>query len=243
MKLIRGLAALMEKTSYTPAMSSEPDKPKRTLPPPSIKKKPAAPPPQSFQMDSPPSSAPAAVEEKKPAVAPLQVNATPDREEGDKLPVEAVDESLVSFGTRVTAALIDLGIAFGLYLSVVIFAKMTLGFLDFLAFPVFAAAILFRDGLPFLKGQSPGKTAMKIKAVTTSGDSLAGNWSPALIRNAVLLIPLFSIVELVVLLKREDKQDHGIRLGDTWAGTKVIKVDDGETETDAESETGIDEDV
>ena len=97
-----------------------------------------------------------------------------------------------------------------------------LGFVSFLASPVYLAFILMRDGLPFLNGQSPGKSAMKIKAVTTDGQSLAGNWQPALVRNAVLLIPLFGLVELVVLLTREDKPEQGIRLGDEWGKTRVV---------------------
>jgi uncharacterized RDD family membrane protein YckC len=104
-------------------------------------------------------------------------------------------------------------------------AGFTFDFLAVLAEPVMLAFILTRDGLPFLNGQSPGKTAMKIKAVTVDGKSLAGNWQPAVIRNAVLLIPLFPVVELVVLLTREDKPDQGIRLGDEWAKTRVVKAD------------------
>ena len=54
-----------------------------------------------------------------------------------------------------------------------------------------------RDSLPFLGGQSVGKKAMKLKAVTMEGKSLVGNWEAALIRNGVLVIPFFVLVELI----------------------------------------------
>ena len=79
-----------------------------------------------------------------------------------------------------------------------------------------------RDSLPFLGGQSVGKKAMKLRVVTQQGASLVNNWEAALIRNAVLAIPLFGFVELIILLTREDKPERGLRLGDEWAKTKVI---------------------
>ena len=100
------------------------------------------------------------------------------------------------------------------------------------------AFLLLRDSLPFLKGQSPGKTAMKIKVVTTKGDSLVGNLQPALIRNGVLLIPIFGLVELIVLLTREDKPDQGVRLGDEWAGTRVVRADPPEGEDESSEQAG-----
>jgi hypothetical protein len=63
---------------------------------------------------------------------------------------------------------------------------------------------------------------MKIQTVTLDGKSLVGNWEAALIRNGVLIIPLFPLVELFILLTREDKPERGRRLGDEWAKTKVI---------------------
>lgn len=79
---------------------------------------------------------------------------------------------------------------------------------------------LTRDALPFLDGQSVGKKAMNIRAVTESGEPLTNNWSPALIRNVVLLIPLFPLIELIVLLTNDKKQ----RLGDQWAKTRVVSI-------------------
>jgi uncharacterized RDD family membrane protein YckC len=82
------------------------------------------------------------------------------------------------------------------------------------------AYILTRDALPFLDGQSVGKKAMGIRAVSEDGQPLTNNWGPSLIRNVVLFIPLFSLIELIVLLTN----DKGLRLGDQWAKTKVISV-------------------
>ena len=90
------------------------------------------------------------------------------------------------------------------------------------------AYLVTRDSLPFLDGQSVGKKAMKLKVVTRDGTSLVGNWNAALIRNAVLLIPFFPLIELVVLITREDKPDRGFRLGDEWAKTRVISLEASE---------------
>ncbi len=82
------------------------------------------------------------------------------------------------------------------------------------------AYAVLRDCLPFLNGQSIGKKIMKIKAVTEDGKSLSGNWGPGIIRNVVLFIPLFPLVELIVLASAKGKPLR--RLGDQWAKTKVI---------------------
>lgn len=171
-------------------------------------------------------------------MAPLNVKVKEDSDE-DELdnPVDDGD-SKIPMGTRVVATVIDFGIALGLYVGVLIVSSFTLEFLGGLAYPVAIAFILTRDGMPFLNGQSPGKTAMKIKAVTIDGKSLAGNWQPALVRNAVLLIPFFALVELIVLLTREDKPDQGIRLGDEWAKTRVVKADPPEPAEETSEKSG-----
>ena len=64
---------------------------------------------------------------------------------------------------------------------------------------------------------------MGIQAVTTAGKSLAGDWPPGLVRNVVLLIPFFAFVELFVLISRQEKRPM-LRLGDEWAGTKVVNA-------------------
>ena len=96
------------------------------------------------------------------------------------------------------------------------------GFAGKIAWLTGAAYLVTRDSLPFLGGQSIGKKAVKIQAVTLEGTSLVGNWNSAIARNLVLIIPLFVLVELFVLLTREDKPERGRRLGDEWAKTKVI---------------------
>lgn len=81
------------------------------------------------------------------------------------------------------------------------------------------AYMLTRDALPFLDGQSVGKKAMNLRAVTEDGAPLTNNWGATVVRNIVLMIPLFVIVELIVMLNNANKQ----RLGDQWAKTKVIE--------------------
>jgi uncharacterized RDD family membrane protein YckC len=85
-----------------------------------------------------------------------------------------------------------------------------------------AGAIYFitRDSLPFLDGQSVGKKAMGLRAVTSDGQPLTNNWGPGIIRNIVLWIPFFPLIELIVMLTNE----KGLRLGDQWAKTTVISV-------------------
>lgn len=126
---------------------------------------------------------------------------------------------LASFNSRVTAAVIDMVVASGIAIGL---AFILPGFADRLAWLAAIAYLVTRDSLPFLGGQSVGKKAMKLRAVTLDGESLVGNWEAALVRNGVLAIPLFAFVELFILLTREDKPGRGRRLGDEWAKTKVI---------------------
>lgn len=124
-----------------------------------------------------------------------------------------------SLGTRVLAGLID----YMVFLGVILLLGYILpGFLSKIAWLAGLGYLLTKDSLPFLKGRSIGKTAMKIQAVDLEGRSLAGNWEKGLIRNAVLMIPFFPLVELIVLATREGKPDAGRRLGDDWAKTKVV---------------------
>jgi uncharacterized RDD family membrane protein YckC len=128
--------------------------------------------------------------------------------------IVAVDAEV---GTRVAAYVIDVLIA--------IVASMLIGMVSSkLANVVVLGYLLTRDALPFLDGQSIGKKAMKIRAVTEDGRSLSGNWNPGLVRNAVMLIPFFPLVELVILLTGKGKPNENRRLGDQWAKTKVIKA-------------------
>jgi uncharacterized RDD family membrane protein YckC len=127
--------------------------------------------------------------------------------------------SIAPLVTRVIAMVIDVVVYMAIFyipFLVLPAAVRNLSFLPALGY------FLLRDGLPFLDGQSIGKKAMGIRAVTSDGRSLSGNWGPAIIRNAVFMIPCFAIVELIVLITRQGKSQEGLRLGDDWAKTKVI---------------------
>ena len=136
--------------------------------------------------------------------------------------------ALAPFNTRVIAAAIDGVLACGLWLAVWLVSPGFFG--TSLPSLVALAYLVSRDSLPFLGGQSVGKKAMHLQALTLDGESLAGNWQPGLLRNVALAIPLFAFVELFILLTREDKPEHGRRLGDEWAHTKVIVVPPAPTE-------------
>lgn len=128
-------------------------------------------------------------------------------------------QGVVPFNTRIIAAVIDLSVSIGLSIGLTLLLP---AFADKIAYLASLGYLITRDSLPFLGGQSIGKKAMKIKAVTLEGKSLVGNWETAFIRNVVLLIPPMGFVELIILLTREDKPERGRRLGDEWAKTKVI---------------------
>ncbi len=141
------------------------------------------------------------------------------RSGGDDSAGESPAHGLAAFNTRAAAAVIDCVVAVGITVGLDLILP---GFAHRLAWLTGMAYMVTRDSLPFLGGQSVGKKAMKLRAVTLEGKSLIGNWEKALIRNGVLIIPFFAIVELVVLLTREDKPERGHRLGDEWAKTQVI---------------------
>lgn len=184
--------------------------PKPTIPPPDIPK-PSIPPPD--------------IRPPEPVVRPV----TPPpvkvtiREAGAGDEEENADGGLAPFNTRVIAALIDIALSIGLQITVLFILP---SFADRLAWLVGIAYLITRDSLPFLGGQSVGKKAMKLKVVTLEEKPITGNWEAAAIRNAILLIPVFPLIELFVLLTREGKPDQGRRLGDEWSKTKVIVVKD-----------------
>lgn len=186
--------------------------PKPAIPPPVFKRPP--PPPTSpleVMPKSPPNPSPAAGGN---AAARVKLGGVLTE---DEVETPAIRTAL--FNTRITAAVIDLLVAMGVIIGLVLILP---GFADRLAWLIGIAYLVTRDSLPFLGGQSVGKKAMKIRAVTLDGKSLVGNWEAALIRNGVLIIPLFGLVELFILLTREDKPERGHRLGDEWAKTEVI---------------------
>ena len=138
---------------------------------------------------------------------------------GDADEDESTASGKVPFNTRATAMAIDIVVSFGVMIGMNLilpeFAHK-LGWLAGLAY------LVTRDSLPFLGGQSVGKKAMNLRAVTLDGKPLTGKWEPSLIRSGVLIIPFFALVELWILLTREETAARGRRLGDEWAKTKVI---------------------
>ena len=79
--------------------------------------------------------------------------------------------------------------------------------------------IVFRDSLPFFKGQSLGKQLMKLRVISEeTGKDLNEEYSISLTRNIPAIIPVFNVFELVMLFKKDGK-----RYGDIWGKTKVIK--------------------
>jgi uncharacterized RDD family membrane protein YckC len=193
-----------------PSQPAKPDIPPPSIPPPSIPK-PTIPPPDI----KPPE--PVAVPSRPPLVN-VRI-----REAGDEPDEEGKPGGLAPFNTRVIAGLIDLALGIGLQISALWILP---GFAERVAWLVGVAYLVGRDSLPFLDGQSVGKKAMKLRVLTLEGKPVIGNWETALIRNAILLIPVFPLIELFVLLSREGKPDQGRRLGDEWAKTKVVIAED-----------------
>lgn len=113
-----------------------------------------------------------------------------------------------SAGARIGAYVIDM----------VLVALMA--FIPILGWLAGLGYVLTRDALPFLDGQSIGKKLVGLRVVDESGAAITGNYGPCVIRNAVLFIPFFALVELVVMLTNEDT----LRLGDQWGKTRVVVV-------------------
>lgn len=177
-------------------------------------------PPPDLPQVSPPPPPPARREPAQPHTAPPPVaDAHVRTQAADADDEESEAGSLAPFNARIIAAVIDLVVAIGLQISV---AMLLPGLASKVAWLLGAAYLVTRDSLPFLGGQSVGKKAMKLKVVTQDDKPLTGNWEAALIRNGVLLIPLFGFIELFILLTREEKPGRGLRLGDEWAKTRVI---------------------
>lgn len=118
-----------------------------------------------------------------------------------------MDQKLATIGQRIGAVLIDGLIAGAVSIVPLVGWVAGLGYM------------ITRDALPFLNGQSVGKKALKIRAVTEEGKPLTNDWGPAIVRAIVLYIPFFWIVELIVMNGNPQLQ----RLGDQWAKTKVIQ--------------------
>ena len=123
-------------------------------------------------------------------------------------PSSTPDLKRAEVGSRVVAYLIDGVITFALSL------------VPYIGWAAGLAYFITRDSLPFIDGQSIGKKAMGIRAVSAAGEPLTNNWGPGIIRNLVMMIPLFPLIELIVLTSNKE----GLRLGDQWAKTQVISV-------------------
>lgn len=191
--------------------ASQPEK--RAIPLPDLTPPPPSPSLDRFEPAKPASHPPPAV---GAGGIPVRVVTTEDDN-------EAAAGDLAPFNTRIIAAVIDLVVAGGVQMAL---AWILPGFTERLAWLAGIAYLVTRDSLPMLGGQSVGKKAMKLKVVTGDDQALTGNWQTALIRNGVLLIPLFAFIELYILLTREEKPERGLRLGDEWAKTRVIIAPD-----------------
>lgn len=78
---------------------------------------------------------------------------------------------------------------------------------------------LTKDAIPQLGGQSIGKKAMKIKVVKEdTGEMITGDWGTSIIRYVSLLIPLFNIVDALMIFSGDRR-----RFGDKWAKTVVVQ--------------------
>lgn len=200
-------------------MDQEPEKeadaapytpPKPVIPPPDLSR---PPPPPLSPLESRPKSSPPPSSLPENAEAKVKLGGMVE---------DAPAHGTAPFNSRVAAAVVDMVVASGVMMGL---SWILPGFADRLAYLAGLAYLVTRDSLPFLGGQSVGKKAMKLKVVTLDGKSLVGNWEAAVIRNGVLLIPLFGLVELFILLSREDKAERGVRLGDEWAKTRVMPDD------------------
>ena len=200
-----------------PKNSGEKHKP----PPPDISK--APPPPAPPIIADPP-------KEETSSAAPLNVAVAPDssaddaddpRSSGGDEQVPGADASMAN---RVIAAAIDLVVTVGIIVSLSLVLPNVFGMAPRIAYLLGIGYFITRDSLSFLGGQSVGKMAMKIRAVTSEGASLSGNWQQGAVRNIAFLIPVFPLIELFVLVNRQDNPRPLLRLGDEWAKTKVVNA-------------------
>ncbi|BCX49768.1 RDD domain-containing protein [Haloferula helveola] len=184
------------------------DEDRKDPPPPSL-----SPPPKPPPVDVAGTPPPAPANEG----GSVEVTKVPQDSEEDEENLEA--GSIAPLNSRLLAGLIDGFVASGLYWL----ATMILpGALEKVGWLVFAGYWIVRDSLPFMKGQSVGKMAMKLKVEKADGGDIVKDWESALIRNAALLIPIFGLVEAIILISRDSKPEKGLRLGDEWAKTKVV---------------------
>ena len=121
---------------------------------------------------------------------------------------------------RFIAAFIDGVVAYIplIILGIVSYKLAVIGYLIAIAY------ILTKDALPetggFLGGQSIGKKLMGIKVIKEdTGTSIVGDYGAAITRQVSLMIPLFGLVDALMVFS-----DEGKRFGDKWAKTIVVKA-------------------
>ncbi|MFC7336664.1 RDD family protein [Haloferula chungangensis] len=190
------------------------DEEKKDPPPPSLSKPSPVPPPPSLSKAEPAPEMPPASSSPGPPVLQKPVKVNTPEEAADE---ELAHEAPAPLNTRLLAGLIDglVGGGLGFVVSLILPSQ--------LATLVWIAYMMVRDCLPFLKGQSVGKTAMKLKVVKKDGSDLVNDWQTGVIRNILMVIPIFGpLIEAVVLISRDGKPEKGMRLGDDFVKTRVI---------------------
>jgi uncharacterized RDD family membrane protein YckC len=222
---------LSQPSSVRPPDLSGPSVRAPDLAPPSLTPPTSVPAPSFTPPPPSPSSAPVSYGPPPSIPIPEEAKKKPKIEAPD--PDEVLPGGIPTFNNRVIAAFIDFLVATGLYIAVTVIMP---GILDVLGWVVSAAYLATRDSIPFLGGQSIGKKAMKLQAFTLDDKPLTGDWKTGVIRNILPMIPIGGLVELMVLLTREEKPERGRRLGDEWAKTKVIFIGDGLAATPIEEE-------
>jgi uncharacterized RDD family membrane protein YckC len=164
--------------------------------------------------DDPPVSKPDVPSPEEARRLNLRVSAADEEEARAK-----AHGAIAPFNLRFLAGLIDTAVC--MVIGGVFYTLPVLG--PFLGLVAAGGYALTRDCLPFLNGQSLGKKIIGLMVLDASGRPLTGNWQSGLIRNAIfLLFCAGQLIETLVLLTREDKAQRGCRLGDEWAGTKVV---------------------
>ncbi|RYC69421.1 MULTISPECIES: RDD family protein [Spirosoma] len=139
-----------------------------------------------------------------------------------------MESSFTSLSTQVKASA---GVRFIAYLIDVVVAYVPLLILGVISYRLSFIGMIFalvyflvKDALPevggFLGGQSIGKKLMGIKAVREdTGAGLLGDYGTAITRQVSLMIPVFNIIDALMVLSDEKK-----RFGDKWAKTIVVKA-------------------
>eukprot|EP00903_Cladosiphon_okamuranus_P003789 g3787.t1 len=126
--------------------------------------------------------------ETEPTTTP--VDTTPDIQDA----VTPAAGTNADLGQRILGGFIDFLVAFALSY---ILGQINSG----IGFIAAVGYWLVRDSLPFLNGVSVGKMVAKTKAVTETGASLSGDWKTGVLRNFPMAIPVFNLVELIILIK------------------------------------------